>query len=464
MRTLSVVLTIATLFCAASYAEEPKPEPKPEAENPAAEAVKKFLKEAASAWYSARNTGMTSVLATAKLDTEGAGAFGGRGSGSGRFKPPGKLSGVEVDWTWSESSGEELRVVTASGGKAGAIQKLLKKRIEGLWRGVAGVPFDDLPENLPAELVDGEGEKEIRVTKKKKPLYTLTFSTTTKLPLTLEHFQGKRTTETTYNFRKVGEKLVLGSMEVSNQVNMEEKSRTVFTWDNFREVNERPLPTVAKVEFGENSITLRFTYTSINGLPAKVKEVTKKEVKDLAKILSTAFRKGSLGEKEEAIEMALDAGTDHAAKLLSAYIMDKEAGVAVVKALAKMGKKTAVSYLISAMGRSRKQVELHETIIWALGELGDAGAVKVLAKNIWGGAGGEGWGHTARIKIEALGKIRHHSAVDELVKMVDDGRRRWHGAVRKYVMGSLRKLTGQTFRSAREWKDWWKKNRSSFRF
>ncbi|MHC4778867.1 MAG: HEAT repeat domain-containing protein [Planctomycetota bacterium] len=406
---------------------------------------------------------MTSVMATAKLDSEGRGAFGERGPGTGRKKDQGKISGVEVDFAWGDGTGEEFKVISDLGGRSGNLEKLLRKKVKGLWRGIAGVPHDGLPDNLDKQVVDAGEETHIQATKKKRPVFTLCLDSDSKRPLRLEHHQGKRTTATHFGFTKVGEENVLTSLRISNEVGMEVKSETTLSWDKFREVSGRPLPTVGKVDFGESSITFRFTYTTVNGAPAKVKEATKAEVKDLAKTLSKAF-KGSLGDKEAAIGAALDAGTDHAAKLLCPYIYDKEAGVAVVKALAKMGKKTATSSLVSAFGRTKRRVELHETVIWALGELNDQKAVPSLAKNIWGGAGSEGWGHQARLRIKALGKIRHHSAVDQLVDMVDDGRRRWGGHIRGDVMASLRKLTGQSFRSSREWKDWWKKNRSSFRF
>jgi len=443
----------------------PPPPPEPEGDSPAAEAVQKYLEEATKSWFSAQADGMKSVIAEVKVDATGKGWGSEDAGGSpGRWDRKPGMSGIEADWSWSDVGSQQLHIHKAARGKAGAWQKTLDKLTGEAWRGVAGVPFGPFPEKYNPELAEEGAEKIVRYMRKKKPFITVRFSASTGLPLSVEQVEGKRTKVTRFGFGKEGEKNVLKSIQVSNEAGTEIKGQTTYSWDGFREVNGRPLPTVVRIDFGNRMITFRFTFTQVNGTPAKVKEVGKEEVVDLAKLLSKAFKSGSIVEKQHAIQGAKDADTDQAAQLLARYVYDKDVGVEVAKALGKMGKKSAVSTLVSAFSKTRKQRELHEAVIWALGEIGDPRAVKPLAANIWGGAGSEGWGEVARHRIRALGKIRHTSSVDQLIDMSDDGRRRWGNAVRGEVYRSLKNLTGQGFRSSREWKGWWKKNRSTFRF
>jgi hypothetical protein len=432
----------------------------------AAAAAAKYLEEAAGAWFSAARDGMQSVLTEAKVDVEGTGW-----GGEGKDAPPGKwdralkLSGLDADWSWSDVGGQQIHLAEEGmRGKARAVQRQIDKLAEDVWRGVAGTPYGPFPDRFAPALVEEGSEKRVEFTHKKKTVTVLRFSASTSLPLALEEKEGKRTKVTRFGFGKEGEKTVLKNMQVTTEVGTEMKGQTTFTWDGFRKVNGRPLPTVARIDLGTRTIAFRFTYTRVNGKPADVEKMGKAEVKDLAKVLSDAFKSGSLVEKQEAIRAAVDAGNDKAALLLSKFVYDKEAGVEVAKALGKMGKTSAVPALVSAFSKTRKNRELHEAVIWALGEIGDPRAVKVLSANIWGGAGSEGWRETARLRIRALGKIRHVSAVDQLVDMSDDSRRRWGQALRGEVYSALKSLTGMHFRSSREWKDWWKKNRSRFRF
>ncbi|MHC5079759.1 MAG: HEAT repeat domain-containing protein, partial [Planctomycetota bacterium] len=437
----------------------------PEPVDPAAvEAAKKFLAEAPSAWFSAKRDGMKSVAASGKLESEGGGLFGGGRKGRGEAL---KGNTVEIAWSWSEAGGEDIRI--PDGGKrGGALQKALKKRVNGIWRGVAGEPYGPFPEQLIPALKTEDGKTEVRFIRKKDAAFVLRFQGEAKLPDQLEAIQGKRKTVTTFTFKTLGEKekakTILVGLQQQTEVGNQIKEQSGFSWENFRDVNGRPLPTLVKMDLGGKSVTLRFTYTLVNGSPAKVKEAGKEEVKDLAKALAKAFGSNSIVEKQEAISLAKDVGTDLAAQLLAKYIYDKDTGLEVVKALASMGKRSATSALISALGRTKKNPQLNDAVILALGAIGDPKAVKPLSKNIWGGAGKEGWHHTARLKVRALGQIRDRTSVDELIGMTDDSRKRWGHAMRGEVLQALRKLTGQNFRTSREWRDWWKKNRSSFTF
>jgi hypothetical protein len=117
------------------------------------------------------------------------------------------------------------------------------------------------------------------------------------------------------------------------------------------------------------------------------------------------------------------------------------------------------------MERNEKEIEIYLRLIRALGEIGDPRAVDVLSKDWWNQRIGEHAVAAAKAKVQALGNIRHPSAVDALIETFTLAKEELVGHFRKDVIQSLMKLTGQEFGFDRDaWKDWWKKNRASFRF
>ncbi|GEM_PF-3026872 len=460
MRYVSILL-IALGWTAALRAGEEAPAPPP-GQDPGADATA-FLEKARASWFSASREGMTSVTADASLDAEDSVPSGNR-----RLKPwqEMKFSNLDALYAWSEAAGQEINLTGEMDRRRRMqMEKQVRKYLDAVWRGIAGSPFGPFPEGLTPALSEEEGDRVVTFKKRETTVLRLRFSATTGLPFTMEETRGKRRTTWTFRFSTVEEKRVLSGLSIVSEAGDKILEDTGISWERFVLVNEMPLPVAVKLDCKGRSFALRLTYRDVNGEPAEVKTGGKEAVKDLAKWLSTAFSSGGILEKEQAIETALDMGTEHAAQLLVRYVYDREAGVSVAKALGKMGKGGAVPGLISALSRARSRTDLHLMVIWALGEIGDPRAVPALSKNIWSGCGTAGWKEPAVARVEALGHIRHATAVDELIDLTEDTRRRWGHALRQHAFKALRDLTGQRLpNNPRAWKDWWKENRRTFRF
>ncbi len=96
----------------------------------------------------------------------------------------------------------------------------------------------------------------------------------------------------------------------------------------------------------------------------------------------------------------------------------------------------------------------------ALGQKGDAKAIKVLADGLVVDNGGN---PVIRARILALGHIRDRRAVEELMDFWVKGKaRRAHPYARELSL-ALGVLTGENRRGRDQWIDWWNDNRRSFR-
>jgi HEAT repeat protein len=117
------------------------------------------------------------------------------------------------------------------------------------------------------------------------------------------------------------------------------------------------------------------------------------------------------------------------------------------------------------MRRNEKNIETYATVIWALGQIGDPRAIPHLAKGWWSQKEKASAYAAARFKIDALGNIKDKRCIDAILDLfyaVPDGDL---APVGKNILNSLIKLTGQNLGiSKRAWKDWWKKNRATFKF
>jgi len=443
----------------ASAGEEPAKPPDPPAPapapDPAAEAALKYLEEAKNAWFSANRSGMKAFTADLKAEADDLDE-----AGEGRMK---KLLTAETVYAWNEGGEEEIAPI--QGKNMQGLHKVLLERIKGMWRGIAGEPFGAAPEGAAASLKAGEAETEVAYTRNGVKVKSLKFDPKTKLPRREESTEGARTIAVDFSFVKVGENQVVSTIRrtVDKENQIADQSSWVF--ENFREVNGRPLPTSILADRNGKPIRIRLTYTTINGSPAQVKEAGKADEKNLASILSKAFGGRDVLEKQAAIKAAKDVGTETAAGLLSKYIGDPDCGIEVAKALGSMGKKSAVPPLIAAMEASKKNAGLFEAVCAALGQIGDPRAVKPLANNIWSGVTSAGWGPIARARVGALGEIRDKTSVDELIDMLEGTRWGHQEGLRGDVFAALAKLTGQRFRgNYLEAKDWWKKNRETYKF
>ena len=94
----------------------------------------------------------------------------------------------------------------------------------------------------------------------------------------------------------------------------------------------------------------------------------------------------------------------------------------------------------------------------ALGQKGDPKAVPLLTKNLV--LHGREDEEQARARIRALGRIRHVSAVEALMDLLDA--QRVPSSILE-ISRSLRVLTGAEFLTAEEWRRWWAQNRRGYR-
>ena len=130
-----------------------------------------------------------------------------------------------------------------------------------------------------------------------------------------------------------------------------------------------------------------------------------------------------------------------------------------------MGLKNVVPALLSALKKNDKELSVALPIIQSLGEIGDPRAVEALGKGWWSQRTGEQAIAVARARIRALGNIRHPASVDTLINALYATKDETIGRIGGDLLMAMKKLTGQDLGNSRQaWKDWWKRNRASYRF
>lgn len=246
--------------------------------------------------------------------------------------------------------------------------------------------------------------------------------------------------------------------------------KTTFT--EFRKVNEFLLPTKFEIQgkVKENPPgKFNIEYISVNGRPAETEKIDIKVIKNLIKEFEKSWAKWT--DEEKIAGMRTLAETDHdlvvvaiAAKGL--WDRSEEVKKATAGILCLTKSKKVAPLVIAAMKANKKNIVVHLHMIWTLGELGDPRAVPALTGDWRGQKIAEYRWASAKVKLEALGKIKHISAIDSLIDMLKKtGEAAGYHELRKTIVESLTKLTNQKFLyDKRAWRDWWRKSRSSFRF
>ncbi|MHC4777263.1 MAG: HEAT repeat domain-containing protein [Planctomycetota bacterium] len=338
-----------------------------------------------------------------------------------------------------------------------------------LWQELTGVLFFSSVEGADGNKVSTEGD--VTSVKGKLPNvgdYEAVFDKDTlvvkKIVVPKHHY------ELVYGFEKVEG----GFRCVSRDVLLKGKRvwKTVFT--DFRKVGQFHLPLKfelhGKAEEAKKGPTkYGIEYIAINGRSAEVAEIDLALIKAKIKEFEKAWPKWE--EEEKISGMTALAETDHelvAVAIAGKGLRDRSEKVqqAAAKTVGLMKKKKVTPMVISVMKASEKKIMVYLHMIWALGEIGDPRAVPVLSKDWWNQKIGEYGVAAAKGKIEALGKIKHISAIDALMTTLKKTGEGWdHHEIRKTVIESLVKLTGQNFLlDKKAWKEWWKRNRSTFRF
>jgi hypothetical protein len=242
--------------------------------------------------------------------------------------------------------------------------------------------------------------------------------------------------------------------------------RSVFR--DYRKVNVFSMPILMDVVTEKNTYKFGIEYLTINQRPAKVAEMDLKEVKARLAEFEKGWRGWSPEEKIEQLktlsEMDHDLVTAVIAKL-GLRDRSQEVRRAAAKTLGVMKRKNVVPTLIHSMKPNEKDIKTYLHIIWALGELNDPRAVKPLSTDWWNQKIGEYGLAAARGKIDALGKIRHVTAVDALIETFYLTRDDTISRFKENIRNGLKNLTRQDFIYDRKaWKEWWKRNRATHKF
>ncbi len=344
-----------------------------------------------------------------------------------------------------------------------ALHKPLRDVLRGIWRDLTGVLWFDT-------IGKAEGLK-----MRKDPNFTLVggnleewggiVATFENGPLALfevEFVKHQYKLSFAYEMRK-GLLQVVGRETTHN-----EKRVARLDYRVFREVNGYLLPTVLAVETDKNTVEYALQYESINGEPARVVELDPARVKELVSVFEKGWRKLSEEQKVESIHEIAETSHDLASAAIAKQgLRDRSPRVraAAAEALGVMGRKNVVPALLSALKKDDKELNVALPIIQSLGEIGDPRAVDALGKGWWSQRTGEQAITVARAKIRALGNIRHPASVDTLINALYATKDETIGRIGADLLTAMKKLTGQDLGNSRQaWKDWWKKNRASYRF
>ncbi len=366
--------------------------------------------------------------------------------------------GFEYAWTAPEAEVFSFLDETAE-----SLRKPLQEAVGGLWRDATGALwFDTLARGKDLALEAQDDVTTVRGTIEGAGEFQAVFDSKSGRMAKLVFPQAS--VEISYAFAERKDGLQVEAKEIRRKGALLFKAR----YDDFRDVSGYSLPTIVAYDSEKNSTEFGLQYGKVNDGPAQVAALDVNVVKTQVGALEKGWRSWSDTEKVEEMKELSRLDHDMASAALAKYgLSDDSLAVreAAALLLGKMKRSNVVPTMISAMGANEKNIRAYLALIVGLGEIGDQRAVDVLSKDWWNQRIGEYGEAAARAKIQALGNIRHASAVDALIDTLtltqDDNASKY----KTDIVQSLTKLTGQDFLLDRKaWKDWWKKNRATFKF
>ncbi len=376
--------------------------------------------------------------------------------------PLGKL---KVAYAWNAPS-EEM-VSTEEGGQ---LKKLFTENFTQIWRGITGELLTDFVAGCTVKFCREPDGVRLEASRGKKVTANLFFDDAMKKLLRVESLKGPRIVYS-YAFEKLKEKFIVSVETVDNEKS--EQGRFSVKYTRHREVSGFMLPTFITLARAKGDVNLDITYLTVNGKPALVAGQDLRDLKTKIIDFEKGWPKWDPLQKVTEIKKLTEEGGPQVAQILAKYLGDPEpmVRIEIARSLGTLRQNVAVPALIAAMDSNRKdkELEVFKEICRALGAISDPRAVEPLSKNIMGGKRGDGtWHEQAQARIDALGSIKHVAAVDELISLFGlCGGARGGGGYQHYrvmVSKSLRNLTGQDFRTQNEWRDWWGKNKNTFKF
>ena len=344
-----------------------------------------------------------------------------------------------------------------------AARKPVRDALTGMWREVTGAlwfaEFAAAPD-LRADA--GERSTMLTGTGAKTALFQATFD---KAALRLdEAVFGADTATRAWTFEETPGGLRVRRRDVSL------KGAFVFltTYEVVREVAGFALPTVVRIKADGKWTEFGLEYTRINGKAAAAAPVDPAFVKAKVEEFEKAWKAFPADEKGEKVRGLADLDHDLASAAIAKLAL-KDASADVRReaagALGLMKRHNVVPALLAALPANEDEIRVYLALVEALGEIGDPRAVDALSKDWWNQRVPEYGVIAAKTKVQALGRIRHATSVDALLDTFTVAAEDRIGQLRGDIVESLKKLTGQDFAYDRKaWGDWWKKNRSGFRF
>ncbi len=239
-------------------------------------------------------------------------------------------------------------------------------------------------------------------------------------------------------------------------------------FDVWRSVRGFALPTVLKFDALGKKTEFLVEYQRIDDAPALAEEWDPALVKARVEEAEKGWKGWTDAQKVERLLDLAEIQHDLASAAIARLGL-KDASLEVreraAEALGVMKRANVVPALLAAMPANEKEIRVYLRVIAALGEIGDPRAVDALSKDWWNQRVPEYAVVAAKAKIRALGRIRHATAVDALLDTFTLASDDKISLFRGDIVESLTKLARQTFLFDRKaWNDWWKKNRSTFRF
>lgn len=408
-----------------------------------------FLKEAHEKYVDLTQKGLKSFAAEFRLDASG-------------DKIPEKLKEqMYFGYSWTAPDKEEYSFSKV----LAKLEKTLQEATRGMWQDITGVlVFENLGKASGLKLAFEEETAVLTGSLEGLGAFTARFEKSTHL--LQEILFDKDALKVVYAFEKEGGLFRL----VSKEVFKGDKRAAKTAYSLLQKVNGFVLPCAMSIEGEKGPTKLAINYMKVNDTDAAVAAPEAADVKAKVSKFEKAWPKWSADEKTTQMKELAGVADDMASAAIALRgLVDADLGVRKEAAmcLAKMKRRNATKPLLAALDANDKNFDVYIAVIYALGEIADPAAVDALSKDWWNQKFGENAVAAASAKCAALGKIRHPSAVDALIDtfFLTNENAPGLALIRASIIASLKKLTGQNFGYDRDaWKDWWKKNRTTFKF
>ncbi len=368
---------------------------------------------------------------------------------------------AEFSYAWTAPDTEDYSFVHPDATKE--LQRGIRQATGKMWRELTGVLFfPDLASAGKRKLETGEDRTVLTGALEKIGGFRAAFDAETLLMRGIEF--PKLKVRITYAFSAVQDRHRVDAREVFHKGKVVMRTR----YAAFRKVNGFLLPTVISVKAEKKATSFDLAYLTVNERQAVVEAMDEQEVREKVKAFEKGWRTWSEAEKIKEMKGLAEIPHDRVSATIARWgLRDRSEAVRVeaARVLGMMKRKNVTPLLIAAMGREEKNIRVYLAVIKTLGELDDPRAVKPLSTDWWNQRIGEYAVAAAKAKIDALGNIRFHASVDALIDVFYLTRDNTISQFKGNIRAALVKLTGQDFiYDRKKWKDWWRKNRSRFRF